>query len=268
MCDFLGMRLVSAFQTVFRPDGEVIGREALLRASIPVQGALTPNTAFDLAIETDNLVLFDRLVRTLHLLNAGSFAKNELLFLNVHPRLLSNVSDHGRVFEQILDYHAIPTSAVVIEIQQAAVASDARLTEAVNNYRTLGYKIAVDDFGATYSGIVRIANPQRRYASLVSEEDRAELNRVLALRPDIVKLDSAVIRAAEKTASAAAVIHGLVNIFHSNGAQVVIEGIETAGQLALAHDTGADFLQGYYLGFPHFLTERKQPLCHSERLAA
>ncbi len=266
VCNFSGMRLASAFQSIFRPDGEIVGREALLRASIYEQGALTPGTAFELA--KDKLVLFDRLVRTLHLLNAGSFVMNELLFLNVHPRLLTSVSDHGRIFEQILRYYAIPTSVVVIEIQQAAIESDAHLTEAVNNYRKLGYKVAVDDFGATYSGIIRIANPQRRYASLVLDEDRAELNRVLMLRPDIVKLDSAVIRAAEKTASAAAVIHGLVNIFHNNGVQVVIEGIETAEQLALAQDTGADFLQGYYLGFPHFLVEPQNPVCHGERLAA
>jgi len=49
---------------------------------------------------------------------------------------------------------------------------------------------------------------------------------------------------------------------------VVIEGIETAEQLALAQDTGADFLQGYYLGFPHFLVEPQNPVCHGERLAA
>ncbi len=76
MCNFLGMRLASAFQPIFRNNGEVIGREALLRASLFEHGALTPNTAFDLAIEDDKLVLFDRLVRTLHLLNADRFSES------------------------------------------------------------------------------------------------------------------------------------------------------------------------------------------------
>lgn len=266
VCSFLGMRLASAYQPIFRTNGEVIGREALLRASSFADGALTPNTAFDLAAENGQLVLFDRLVRTLHLLSySNGFDEHELLFLNVHPRLLTSVSDHGRTFEQILHYYSVPTSGVVIEIKQSAVESDARLTEAVNNYRSLGYKIAVDDFGAAHSGIARIANPARRYASLVSNKDTVELDRVLALRPDIVKLDGAVIRAAER--SAAPVIQGLVNIFHSIGAQVVIEGIETAEQLALARDTGADLLQGYHLGYPRFAAETLGALCHSKRLA-
>ncbi len=209
---------------------------------------------------------FDRLVRTLNLLNeSSSFAEHELLFLNVHPRLLTSVSDHGRTFEQILHYYSLPTSRVVIEIKESAVDDVARLTEAVSNYRSLGYRIAVDDFGAAHSGIAKIVNPHRRYESLVFN---AELDRVLALRPDIIKLDSSVIKAAEQTTSAALVIHGLVKIFHSIGAQVVIEGVETAEQLALAHDTGADLLQGYHLGKPKFADNTQRQLCHAEPLAA
>ncbi|MDD4928083.1 MAG: EAL domain-containing protein [Gallionella sp.] len=259
VCSFLGMRLASAFQPIFRSSGEVIGREALLRASLFEHGTLTPDAAFNVAIETQQLVQFDRLVRTLHLLNeSSSFAEDELLFLNVHPRLLTSVNDHGRTFEQILHYYSIPTSRVVIEIKESAVDDVARLSDAVSNYRSLGYKIAVDDFGAAHSGIARIANPVRRYDSLVSNKDTVELNRVLALRPDIVKLDRAVIHAAER--SAVPVIQGLVNIFHSIGAQVVIEGIETAEQLALARDTGADLLQGYYLAHPQFAGEQRRGL--------
>lgn len=265
VCGFLGMRLASAFQPIFRRNGEVIGREALLRASLLEHGVLTPNSAFDLAIEDNKLVLFDRLVRSLHLLNADRFAENELLFLNVHPRLLTSVSDHGRTFEQILHHYSVPTSRVVIEIRESAVEDVARLSDAVSNYRNLGYKIAVDDFGAVHSGIERIANSQRRYDSLVSN---AELDRVVALRPDIVKLDSSVIHAAEHTASATAVIDGLVNIVHQSGAQVVIEGIENASQLAIARATGADLLQGYYLGYPYAAGDSYNQLYHTEPLAA
>ncbi len=204
VCDFLGMRLASAFQPIFRTNGEVIGREALLRASSIEHGALTPETAFDLATEADKLVLFDRLVRTLHLLGySNGFTESELLFLNVHPRLLISVSDHGRIFEQILHYYSVPTSRVVIEIKQSAVESDARLAQAVANYRSLGYKIAVDDFGAAHSGIAKITNPSRRYSRLVSNEDTAELNRVIALHPDIIKFDGAVIQAARRGAAPA-----------------------------------------------------------------
>jgi EAL domain-containing protein (putative c-di-GMP-specific phosphodiesterase class I) len=269
VCHFLGMRLSSAFQSIFRSNGERIGREALVRSSLHVQGALTPEIAFDLAIEQRRLVQFDRLVRTLHLLNhARNFNEQELLFLNVHPQLLTSVKDHGRTFEHILHDYSVPTSRVVIEIKESAIERDEQLAEAVKNYRSLGYQIAVDDFGATHSGIAKIINPQRSYNCLVSNRDSAELDRVLSLRPDFVKIDGVAIRAAEHASRAATVIRGLVNIFHSIGAKVVIEGIETSEQLAVAQDTGADMLQGYSLEYPHFIPQKRTSFCSGKRLAA
>ena len=232
VCNFMGMRLASVFQPVLRADGKVVGREALLRASIPEHGELTPDAAFEVAVKTNRVVLFDRLVRTIHLLNhSNNFAGHELMFLNVHPRLLTSVSDHGRTFEQILHYYSVDTSRVVIEIKESEVKDAARLEEAVGNYRSLGYQIAIDNFGTAQSS----------------------LERMLKLQPDIVKLDGALIRAMEYTPSLTRIISGLVNKFHSNGAQVAITGIESARQLEIARQLRADLLQGHYLASPGVL---------------
>lgn len=218
------------------------GREALLRASILEQGGLTPDTAFEEAVQANRLVLFDRLVRTIHLLNhARNFADHELLFLNVYPRLLTSVSDHGRTFEQILHYYSVDTSRVVIEIRESEVKDAIRLEEAASNYRSLGYRIAVDNFGTAQSS----------------------LERMLRLQPDIVKLDGALIRAVEQTPSLTGVISDLVEKFHSSGAQVAITGIESARQLEIARQLGADLLQGHQLGRPAFPASIR-----GERLAA
>jgi len=247
VCNFMGMRLSSAFQPVLRADGKVMGREAFLRASILEHGELTPNAAFDEAVKANRLVLFDRLVRTIHLLNHSKrFPEHELLFLNVHPRLLTSVSDHGRTFEQILHYYSVDTSRVVIEIKESEVKDAVRLEEAVSNYRSLGYKIAVDNFGTAQSS----------------------LERMLKLKPDIVKLDGTLVRATEYTPSLTEVISGLVDKFHSSGTQVAITGIETAGQLEIAHQLGADLLQGYYLARSEFSADERRQLCRSELLAA
>lgn len=265
VCQFLGMRLASAFQPIANADGKIVGREALLRASALGHNELTPESAFDDAVQANRLVQFDRLVRTLHVLNhSRNFAENELLFLNVHPRLLTSVNDHGHTFEQILHYYSMPTSQVVIEIREAAVADQMKLEQAVKNYRQQGYRIAVDDFGTTHAGINRILSTERTYRSMVTNQGYVELARVLALQPDIVKLDHAVIHAAEQNSSIGTVIHGLINIFHRAGIQVAIEGIETAKQLDIAQKTGADLLQGCYLGQPAFAESPAYP----ERLAA
>jgi EAL domain-containing protein (putative c-di-GMP-specific phosphodiesterase class I) len=269
VCRFLEMRLASAFQPIYRSNGKVFGREALLRASLFEHGALQANAAFDLAIDARELVLFDRLVRTLHLLNyAATFASEEFLFLNVHPRLLTSVNDHGRVFEQILHYYSVPTSRVVIEIKASAVEDETRLAEAVKNYRSLGYRVAVDDFGSTQSSIECWLNLHRLYENLLLNQDDVELNRVLALKPDFVKLDGAVIRAAEHNSNASRVIYDLVRVLHSIGAKVVIEGIENSKQQEIARNSGADLLQGFHLGRPEFANEAHAALLQTEQLAA
>jgi len=233
VCDFMGLRLSSVFQPLLRADGKVLAQQALLRPSLLEFGELAPEDAFDQAVQTD------RLVRAIHLLNhARSFVADELLFLKVHPRLLSSVSNHGRVFEQILHYYSVPTSSVVIEIREAAVESDFHLAAAVQNYRSLGYRIGLSGFGTATSN----------------------LERVLDLQPDIVKLDGSLIQAAEHSHSAAASLKQLVARFHSADIQVTVEGIETARQLEIARNSGADLLQGYYLAQPEFaVATRKQP---------
>lgn len=247
VCSFMGMKLASAFQPVLRADGKVVGREALLRASPIEPGELTAKTAFEEAVKENRLVQFDRLVRTIHLLNhARSFDGHELLFLNVHPRLLTSVSDHGRTFEQILHYYSVPTSRAVIEIRESECEDDLRLSEAVSNYRSLGYRIAVDNFGGAHSSV----------------------ERVLKLQPDIVKLDGALIRTTEHSCSTTTSFNQLVNRFHSAGIQVAIEGIETARQLEIARKSGADLLQGYYLGRPEFAAATRGQLSQGEQLAA
>lgn len=267
VCNFLGLRLSSAFQPVIKADGEIVGREALLRTDL-----LSPQAAFNQAVAADKLVAFDRLVRTIHLLNhANVFDEHELIFLNVHPQLLTSVSDHGRTFEQILHYYSVPTTQVVIEIQESAVKDDVRLEEAVNNYRKLGYQIAVDNFGSGHGSLDSLLHPKPGHNKLSSIQGLPWLNRVLNLHPDFVKLDGAVMRQAESTQQTLLVLHRLVNLFHGIGAKVVVQHIETNEQLKIARSAGADLMQGHYLGQPEFVVEARGTLhtatSHSSKLS-
>ncbi len=229
VCSFMGMKLSSTFQPVLRSDGKPVGREALLCADSLSQGRLAPEAAFDEAIGSNRLVQFDRLVRVIHLLNhARAPAEHELLFLKVHPHLLASVSGHGRTFERILHYYSVPTSQVVIALRETADTHDEVLADAAENYRSLGYRIAVDNFGAAHSS----------------------LQRVLELKPDVVKLDGALIRSTEHSRCAATAFQGLVEHLRSAGIQVLAGGIESARQLEVARRSGAELLQGHHLAFP------------------
>jgi EAL domain-containing protein (putative c-di-GMP-specific phosphodiesterase class I) len=229
VCDFLGIRLTSVFQPIIAAaDNRVLGREAFLRSYVDSATPFTAEGAFERAERARSLVQFDRLLRTLHLLNhARSFDPGELLFLNVDSRLLTRVQDHGRTFEQILHYYSVPPELVVIEIAERKV-NEKQLHEAVKNFRNVGYKIAIDDIAP----------------------DLVSLNRVLNLKPDFVKLTGNLIQRAERISGGKGIVYGLVDTFHAIGAKVIIQGIETAAQVDIALRSGADGLQGFYNGRP------------------
>lgn len=236
---FLGMALRSAFQPIYDSiAGDLFGHEALLRPTIGSTQTIEPEFAFGFADQSGRLVKFDRICRTLHLLNFRQiYAESGLLFLNVHPQLLLSVNAHGKVFERILHSNSVPTDRVVIEINESSISEKSQLKEAVENYRERHYKIAIDHFGS----------------------DQSSLNHLWKLAPDFVKLDRSIVQEAELNKNLRKALPGIVRLIRDFGAQPVIEGIETQQQFDIALESGGTLLQGYFLGQPARAKELKPP---------
>ena len=227
---FLGVQLNSAFQPIYDSEaGDLYGHEALLRPSLGGELASTPEFAFSYAEQAGKLVQFDRVSRTLHVLNFRQiYAENGLLFLNVHPKLLTAVNAHGKVFERILHSNSVPTDRVVIEIPESLVEQDKQLNEAIENYRDRGYHIAIDNFG------------KKSY----------NFDRLWKIAPEYVKLNLSIIQEAETNLKVRKFLPHLINTIRDLGAKPIIEGIETQTQLDIAVQAGGTLLQGYFLGKP------------------
>ena len=108
------------------------------------------------------------------------------------------------------------------------VEQDRQLIEAVKNYRERGYKVAIEHFGSR----------------------RTRLDRLWKLHLDYVKLDVSIIQQAESEPRLQQALAGLIKTIRDVGAEAVITGIETQGQLEIAIASGAHLLQGYLLGKP------------------
>ncbi len=227
---FLGVQLNTAFQPIYDSEaGDLYGHEALLRPSLGGELASTPEFAFTYAEQAGKLVEFDRVSRTLHVLNFRQiYAENGLLFLNVHPKLLISVNEHGKVFEGILHANSVPTNRIVIEIQEGLVEQDKQLAEAIDNYRERGYQIAIDRFGSK----------------------KSHIDRLWKFSPDFVKLDLHLIQNAESNERVRKLLPGLVKMIRDLGAKPVITGIETQAQLDIAIETGSTLFQGFFLAKP------------------
>jgi EAL domain-containing protein (putative c-di-GMP-specific phosphodiesterase class I) len=227
---FVGVQLNSAFQPIYDSEaGELYGYEALLRPSLGGELASSPEFALSYAEQSGRLVQFDRVSRTLHVLNFRQiYGETGLLFLNVHPKLLITVNAHGKIFERILHANSVPTDRVVIEIQEGVIEHDKQLKEAIDNYRDRGYRIAIDNFGNAQSHI----------------------DRLWKFTPDFVKFDLSVIQQAESNDRVHKALSSLIKIVRDLGAQPVVTGIETQAQLDIAIETGSTLLQGFFLGKP------------------
>ncbi|MCD2497073.1 EAL domain-containing protein [Microbacterium nymphoidis] len=104
----------------------------------------------------------------------------------------------------------------------AACAAARRISTA------LGCLLLLDDAGAAHSTVERIQE----------------------LRPDIVKLDRFIVATYEDDVATQALAARLCDAARAVGARLLVEGIETPRQAALARDLGAEYAQGYLFGRP------------------
>ena len=67
---------------------------------------------------------------------------------------------------------------------------------------------------------------------------------------DIVKIDRSFVQGLCGSAFDHSFVHLMVELCHSVGIRVCVEGVETTAELAALQPFGADYLQGFLLGHP------------------
>ncbi|RDU97537.1 sensor domain-containing phosphodiesterase [Trinickia dinghuensis] len=231
-------RLESAFQPVLSlAHAAAVGYEALLRAThdgVPC----SPEEAFGIARRAGRYGEFERACMLHHVRRFVRLGdEDSVLFLNVHPDVLADPV-HGPALADDLLSSGMAPERIVIEILEAKQETSSILGEAVARLRSLGFLIALDDFGAGLTN----------------------LGRVWDLRPDVVKLDRELICKAVSSYRNARSLLRLVDLLHDIGTYIVVEGIETEEQARLSADCDADFVQGYYFGRPTIEIESAKAL--------
>jgi|GEM_PF-39036 len=220
---FYGIRLESAFETIFDPAGQVLGHQAQLNAFSPRGKSVSPWAPYAVALDEDAIVYLDRLVRTLHVLNAIGSGLAGPLFLEVHPWHIVRVQcDHGAVFEGILRDCGLSPPHIILEIAEAAVHDASHMAKAVSSFRARGFGIALHQRGI----------------------DALELERLLALQPDIIKLGRQYLLAAEASTAGWRELSARVTLIREHGFQAFLHGVVTENQVHIARWAGADGYQG------------------------
>jgi EAL domain-containing protein (putative c-di-GMP-specific phosphodiesterase class I) len=215
--------LFMAYQPIVSWAGrKVFGYEALVRStepSLPHPGAL-----FEAAERLDRWDDLGRLIRKRSPEPMSMADPDASLFVNLHARELLDDTLYDRASAL-----SVISRRVVLEItERAHLDSVPDVETRINRLRAMGFRIAIDDIGAGYSG----------------------LNSFTMLRPDLVKLDMALVRDIDKDPVKRRLAGLLIQLCDDLHIAVVGEGVETTAERDTLIELGCDLLQGYLFGRP------------------
>lgn len=212
-----------AFQPIVHcREQKIYGYEALMRSKEPALP--DPGSVIETAERLGTLDLLGRTIRDLVAVQIPAAPPEPAFFVNLHPNDLQDEDlwDGNSTLVQ----HA---SRVILEItERAPLDHVAGLRDRISQLRELGFRLAVDDFGAGYAGLTSFAN----------------------IEPEIVKIDMSLIRNVDTNTVKHRIVSRMTQLAHDLGILVVAEGIETPGERVALTDIGCDFLQGYLFAMP------------------
>ncbi|MEO5806924.1 EAL domain-containing protein [Devosia sp.] len=230
------LSLNSAFQPIYglAADGlQLVAYEGLIRprrAGQPVSpGELFAN------IDAPDRLFVESMCRVLHLRNfLQAVPIAEFLFINIDPSTYASIDVVEREFAlmfSMLHKYGLSPQMLVCEVIETEALSETAMQRLWDMLRSHGAQLAIDDFGAGRSGI----------------------DRYRSMQPDVVKVDGDLFRDMATDPRRIKMLRTMLRTFREDSATVLVEGIETAEQLDIAHHVGATLFQGYYLGKPQIL---------------
>ncbi|MDI1229743.1 MAG: EAL domain-containing protein [Methylobacter sp.] len=225
--------------------GTIIGYEALARQHDTEGRVISAGELFSSAdIAPDQLIAWDRMVRRQALEQFSQTNFNGYLTLNISAAWIDRITDFTALPTLLmLDEFTIDRSRIIIEITESKGDLD-NLVEIAAIYRRHGLKIAIDDFGAGFS----------------------QLERVMAIQPDIIKLDMQLFQNAAKGGIARDIVHLISRLAKRTGCRIVCEGVETDEDFYFGLSCGAQYMQGYL--FSPATAQFKQPLHFQQQISS
>jgi EAL domain-containing protein (putative c-di-GMP-specific phosphodiesterase class I) len=188
-----------------------------------------PNLWFDDAFEVGLGIELELAAIRNALAAAAYVPKGHYMSLNLSPETAVSGRLQPLLAEAGLDN-------LVLEVTEHSGVEDYAALEAALATMRPYARIAIDDFGAGYSS----------------------LRHILALRPDILKLDMSLVRDIDKDPAKRALASAMVGFADRVNARIVAEGIETVEERDVLRDLGVNYGQGYLFSRPMPLVAAQQ----------
>lgn len=200
----------------------VHGYEALVRSTAaPLKD---PNSLLEAAQQLGRYEELSRAIRNAVAVSAQLLPPGIDVFVNLMaPDLLDEA-----LYDASSPLARVATRVVLEITERASLAAVTDLRTRIARLRRMGYRIAVDDLGAGYSGLASFAQ----------------------LEPQVVKIDIALIRDVHKNQMKSRLVSSMVSACKELSVAVVAEGVELPAERDALVELGCDLLQGYLFARP------------------
>jgi diguanylate cyclase (GGDEF)-like protein len=242
-----------AYQPIVRlVDGQTTGVEALVRWQHPERGLLRPDEFIPIAEDSRLVVPLGRWV--LQEACRQAMVWQAALPSGGAPVVSVNLSgvelaqnDLAGYVESVLKETGLSASTLMLELTETALVQDTELAKTrLGELRSLGVRLAVDDFGTGY----------------------ASLQHLRSFEVDVIKIAKPFVDGVAGRSEESALARAIIDLGASFRLGVVAEGIETPAQRERLLALGCDLGQGYLFAKPASASELTPSLVGAPSVAS
>jgi diguanylate cyclase (GGDEF)-like protein len=215
--------------------GDVVSVEALLRWDHPTLGAISPAEFIPVAEESGLIIAVGQRVLQQACRALVAWRTSDLeraprtVSVNISRAELALGNQLLQQVRAVLAETGLPASCLQLEVTEREVMRNPEVAlQLLNDLRTLGVKLAMDDFGTGTSSLSLL----RQYPF------------------DTIKIDRSFVEGLIDNQDVLAVIHATVNLIEHLGMASLAEGVEQRAQVAVLQSLGCRYAQGYLFSRP------------------
>ncbi|MET0905447.1 MAG: EAL domain-containing protein [Tardiphaga sp.] len=206
----------------------LMGFEALARWHNPELGHVAPDVFIAVAERTELIGTITQVLLRKAVAAARSWPEDIFLSFNLSMRDLVSQTTILQIVS-IIESSGIDPRRIIIEVTETALMQDYELVqESLGILRSMGLKVALDDFGSGQSS----------------------LSYVHQLSLDKIKIDRAFVRNIATQENARNIVKTVIDLCRNLKFDCVVEGVETAEQAGIIGELGCSTMQGYFFAKP------------------
>ncbi|MGX9416720.1 EAL domain-containing protein [Vibrio sp. RC27] len=218
------------FYIAFQPivdclESKIFGYEALVRGEDELDAESVIHT-----VGRANRYEFDQLCRERAIEVAAGFnIQDKYLSINFLPNAINCPEKSILSTVNAAKNMGFPIEKIILEFTEVEKIHDIGVVKHVLNlYKKLGFKTAIDDFGAGYAGLGLLAD----------------------LQTDIVKLDMALVRNIDRDTVRQTILTHSLSMLNQLNIDVIAEGVESHQEMRWLRSAGVRYMQGFYFARP------------------